>query len=282
MTVSRSSTPSSTRRPSAITASCSAVGKIDMAISSTAPPLSRWAVRATRMPTSSAFQSLQAAGPVAMESASVSASSSCSERRLADPLGDPADGALVGEVAPGRDVGQQQVVADHLGELGDVVGVVAHALADAGDDLDADVDVVARVALADVVQQRAHHEQVGAVDPVDEGRGVGRRLAQVTVDGEAVVGVALRLAAHRLPLRQDAHPQAPLVERLDHVDGRPAGEQQVGEEVTGLLAPRDGQVGRLGGQAVERGAVDAGVGLGRRHRDSQHEQADRPPDRPPR
>ena len=54
------------------------------------------------------------------------------------------------------------------------------------------VGVVARVALADVVEQRAEHEQVGPGDPVDELGGVGGRLPEVPVDGEAVVGVALR------------------------------------------------------------------------------------------
>ena len=63
------------------------------------------------------------------------------------------------------------------------------------------VGVVAGVALAEVVEQGAEHEQVGPVDPVGERGGVGRRLPQVPVDGEAVVGVALRAAAHRRPLR---------------------------------------------------------------------------------
>ena len=55
--------------------------------------------------------------------------------------------------------------------------------ADAIDELDADFGVVARVALADVVEQRAEHEQIGAIDAIDQrGRlarpprkGAGRR-----------------------------------------------------------------------------------------------------------
>ena len=108
-----------------------------------------------------------------------------------------------------------------------------HAGADGADQLDADLGVVARVALADVVQQRTEHEQVGPIGAGDERRRVGARLHEVPVDGEAVVGVALRLAAHGLPLRQHVHPQAHLVERLDHRDGAVPGEEEVDEGARG-------------------------------------------------
>ena len=80
------------------------------------------------------------------------------------------------------------------------------------------VGVVARVALADVVEQGAEHEQVGPAHAVGQRGGVGRRLPEVPVDGEAVVGVALRAAAHRRPLGQQPHEDAALVERLEDVD----------------------------------------------------------------
>ena len=49
------------------------------------------------------------------------------------------------------------------------------------------------IALAEVVEQRSQHEQVGAVRPMStSSRGVGGRLPEVPVDREAVVGVALR------------------------------------------------------------------------------------------
>ena len=86
--------------------------------------------------------------------------------------------------------------------------------ADAVDDLHADVGVIARKALADVVQQRADEEQVGPLDVADELGGVGGRLAQVPVDGEAVIGVALRLVPHRSPLWEQPHEHAVLVERF--------------------------------------------------------------------
>ena len=57
--------------------------------------------------------------------------------------------------------------------------------------------------------------------------GVGGRLAQVPVDGEPVVGVALRAAPHRRPTRAASrHEQAPLVERLEHGDGGGARTEQ--------------------------------------------------------
>ncbi len=60
-----------------------------------------------------------------------------------------------------------------------------------------DLGVVAGVALADVVEQRAEHEQVRTCHAVDELCGVRRCFPQVPVDGEPVVRVALRLGANR-------------------------------------------------------------------------------------
>ena len=126
----------------------------------------------------------------------------------------------------------------HGDEHGHVGGREPHARADVGDELDADLGVVAGVALADVVQERAEHQQVGPVGAGDERGRVGAGLHQVPVDGEAVVGVALRLAAHRLPLREHVHPEAHLVERLDDGDRAVAGEQQVDERAADVVGPR--------------------------------------------
>ncbi len=139
------------------------------------------------------------------------------------------DGGGVVEVAPGGDVGQEQVVAHHRLQHRHVGGVEPEPRSDRGQQVDAHVGVVARVALADVVQQGADHEQVGPVGARHEPGRVGRRLHEVPVDGEAVVGVALRLAPHGFPLGQDVHPQAQLVEGLDHRDGRVTGQEEVDE-----------------------------------------------------
>ena len=80
--------------------------------------------------------------------------------------------------------------------------------------------VVARKPLADVVQERADEEQVGAFHRVGQLSGQRRRFEQVPVDGEGVVGVALGLVADGTPLGYQAAHQAVLVERLEFVDGR--------------------------------------------------------------
>ena len=77
--------------------------------------------------------------------------------------------------------------------------------------LGADFRVVARVPLADVVQQRAQQQEIRpcaarnlAVETlgIADRRALGDRLERMTVDGEPVVRVALRSCAHMLPLRQ--------------------------------------------------------------------------------
>ena len=103
-------------------------------------------------------------------------------------------------------------------EGGDVVGRQAEARPDLAEQRHPGRRVVARVALADVVEEGAEHEQVGPRHAVGELGRVGRGLPQVPVDGEAVVRVALRPAADRLPLGEQAHEDAALVERLQHVD----------------------------------------------------------------
>ena len=80
---------------------------------------------------------------------------------------------------------------DHRDQHVGVGEADAEPMAEAADDLHPGHGVVALVALADVVEQRAEHEQVGSRHAVDEFGGVGRRLPEVPVDGEAVVGVAL-------------------------------------------------------------------------------------------
>ena len=86
----------------------------------------------------------------------------------------------------------------------------------------------------------------GRLDAVGERGGVGRGLEQVTVDGEPVVGVALRAAAHGRPLRQQRRPAAPLVECLDHGDGRRPHRQQSRRTVPGVRRPRRRASRRLG------------------------------------
>ena len=86
--------------------------------------------------------------------------------------------------------------------------------------------MVARLALADVVEPRPDEQQIRARHPAGQGRGVGGRLAEVAIDREPVERVALRAAAGRGPFRQDPLDQPALIERLEHGHGAVAGAEQ--------------------------------------------------------
>ena len=64
-----------------------------------------------------------------------------------------------------------------------------------------------------------------------------RRLDEVPVDGEAVVGIVLEAAAHRLPLGEDPHEQAVLVERLARGDRPETRGQQLDEGAPARVRP---------------------------------------------
>ena len=260
------------RRPSANLASCSGVGKVPAAALPGPAPPNRCATREASSASSSAFHVLQAAGVRGQRIGLDQRAHQPQHVERGDAVGDEADRALVGQVAPRRHLGQQEVVAHHVLEDGDVVDDEPHPLADRAHDPDADLGVIARIALPDVVEEHAGHEQIRSRHPIDERRRVRRRLAQVTVDREAVEGVALRLAPHRRPFRQDPHEEVTLVERLDHLDRRSSRQQQAREERPGLVGPGRGHIGRGGGQAVERVPLDASVGLGRHGRDAEQQQ----------
>ena len=190
---------------------------------------------------------------------------------IADHATHERDRAVVVEIPPGRDVGQEEVVLDEGGEHGDVVSVEPDARADRRHDLHADRAVVARVALADVVEERTEDEQVRAGHAVDEVGRFGRGLPQVPVDREPVVGVALGPAAVRGPLGDQVHPQTAMVERLDHRDGGAPAQQQLDEELASFRRPRRGERDRVVGQPFERMPIDALAPFGRRCRHAQHQ-----------
>ncbi len=139
------------------------------------------------------------------------------------------------------------------------------------DDLDADGGVVAREPLADVVQQGADEEEVGPFDVLGQSGGQCGGLEQVPVDGEAVVGVALRLVAHGGPFGQEPHEETVLVERLDLVDGGRALGEQVDQGLARLVGPGVSRRWHAVGQAVEGalgdGTVEPGGGGGQAERE---------------
>ena len=187
-------------------------------------------------------------------------------------VGHRGDCAVVVQVPAGSHVGEQEVVPDHRHQDVDVTIVEPHAAGDGPQQVDPDLGVVTRVALADVVEQRAHQQQVGPVHPVDETGRLRGRLHQVPVDGEAVVGVALGPGSARLPLRDHEHEQPHVVEVLDDRDGRWSGCEQRHKHLTGLVRPRHGQRQSVVGQSLQGPALQVGIVLGGHPRAPQHEE----------
>ena len=116
-------------------------------------------------------------------------------------------------------------MAHQLHENGNVFGREADATADASDQLHARFGVVARVALAEVVEPGGHEEDVRATDAVGQSRRLGGGLEEVPVDREAVIRIVLQLAANRLPLGKDSRQQTVLVKGLEDGNGRIGGSQ---------------------------------------------------------
>ena len=149
--------------------------------------------------------------------------------QVADGLGDGGQRGRVGQIAARGDIGQQQVMAHQRGQHLGVLGRQPHARPDGLHQRNADLGVVAGVALADVVEQRAEHQQVGAVHSVGHLRCLGDCFPRVPIDGVAVVHVPLRPSAHRRPLGQQPHDEPGVIERFPHRDGAldpPAGTRR--------------------------------------------------------
>ena len=189
----------------------------------------------------------------------------------ADRGDDPIDRGGIVEVAPRGDVGQQQVVLDQGDDDVEVVVVETDAPADPLGQDHARSRVIARLALAEVVQQRRENEQIGAQHEIGALGRVGDGLEHVTVDGEPVIRVALRPSAHRRPLREDARPDAALIEGLDDGNRPAAGQEQFDEQPTRRRGPWLGRRLGLGREPLERRPLDGRAVRRGRERDAQRE-----------
>ena len=96
------------------------------------------------------------------------------------------------QIAAGRGVRQQQVMAHHLGQQFDVRRPQAEPGADLGGEFGPDDAVVAAAALADVVAQRAEQQQVGTGHPGGECACPRNGFDEMAVDGPDVHDVARR------------------------------------------------------------------------------------------
>jgi hypothetical protein len=198
---------------------------------------------------------------------------------VADFVGDETQRRRVAEVAACRDLGEDEVLADELDEGRDVGGRETHAGRDGLHERDASGGVVPGVALAEVVEERADEQQVGAFDPSSEGLRARRGLHQVPIHGELVERVALRAAAHGRPFGDQTGHEVVLIEGLKDADRRGARPEEGHERLPGLGGPRRvehrGLIREvaLGGARDRRGGMrgrggDAGErrGLGRQVR----------------
>ena len=83
-----------------------------------------------------------------------------------------------------------------------VVARDTEARCDSPDQFDANLVVVTGVALADVVEESSKNQKIGATHPIGKIARIGRRLPQMPIDREAVIGVSLRTTAIGCPLRK--------------------------------------------------------------------------------
>jgi len=118
-----------------------------------------------------------------------------------------------------------------------VTFIETHSWSDLGNEFDTNIGMVTRPTFADVVQQGADNEKVRPINAVYQRRGIRCRLTEVTVNCEAVIGVALRAATNDRPLRKNRFPQAALIKRLDHLNRWATGQEKFNEQSPSFLRP---------------------------------------------
>ena len=150
-------------------------------------------------------------------------------------------------------------VADQV----DLTLVEAHPLGDVTGERFARDAVLGELALADVVQQRRHHQHVGPGHPTDQRGRLDAGLHHVPVDGEPVHHRGVRQQPHPFPLGQDLLQRPGLVERLPHAEQPGPGRQQTHQQLSGAVGPGIREWLALADQACRRGRGQQQVPLGR-------------------
>ncbi|CAB4557798.1 unannotated protein [freshwater metagenome] len=129
------------------------------------------------------------------------------------------------------------MMTTHLLKDERVTFIETHSWSDLSNELDTNIGVVTRPTFADVVQQGADNEKVRPIDAVYQRRGIRCRLTEVTVNCEAVIGVALRAATNDRPLRKNWFPQAALIKRFNDLNSWATGEEKFNEQTASFLGP---------------------------------------------
>ena len=233
-----------------------------LAADGTSAPPRAWAACRPTVSMRLARHEDQALGAVARASASVSARSrfsasrsgtrSVTRRTVAGSSGSRERGGLR----------EQQVPADQRADQVDGALVEAHPGRDRPGDRLARDAVLGQLALADVVQQRGHHQYVGPADVADQRRRLDAGLDEVPVHGEAVDHRRVRQQPDPFPLGQHPVDRAGLLERLPDRAHPRTGGQQPHEQLAGALGPRLGQGRALADQAGGAGGRQLDVALG--------------------
>ena len=223
-------------------------------------PASMALTRFTRIRTCPAFHGVQAAGPAAWASASVSAANRSRSATLPTWRGDRLDRRRVVGVATQRGLRQQQVMPhqpDH------------HRGVDSGKpqvrqpfrcQLGSGDAVVQTGALADVVHQRGDQQQVGTVDRADQPGGLDRGLHQMPVHGVSVHRVALRQRPEPVPGGQDRGDHPGLVEGLPDACQRFPRAEQFDQRPPGVVGPRHRHRRGVLDHPQQRGRCDRDAG----------------------
>ena len=131
--------------------------------------------------------------------------------------------------------------------------------------------MIARLRLADVVQERAHEEEVRTTHITQVIRRLSRRLHEMPVHAIEVHGTSLRRRPHNSPLRKEPHDESLLIKRFPHRHKPWPRTQQRDEGVTSLGGPRRGKWRRLASKPRHRPGRERESRLGGRRSNAQHQ-----------
>ena len=122
------------------------------------------------------------------------------------------------------------------------------------------------------MQERRHHEHVGAGGVPDQRRGLDAGLDHVPIDREAMDGGGVRQQSDPIPLGQDLFQRPGLLEGLPHGQQSAAGREQPHHQLARLLGPRLGDRHTFAHQSSCRRRGEHHVSFGRLGRCPQQQQ----------
>ena len=204
---------------------------------------------------------LHAVGPVASESASVSACEEIERLLGADRVDHRVDGGGIAEVAPGGEAREEQVPAHEVDEHRHVGRIEAHA----GRHRSASTTPLSVWSpgppLPRSCSSAPTSRRSGRRTRRTSSAAARDRLEEVTIDRVAVERVALREAPHHVPLGEELHEQPVLVEQLELRDRGVTAAEQRDERLARVVRPRLGA--RSPRSASKRRSVGRAIGTPR-------------------